>query len=97
MSNHTLTLISLSSVGCQVPGWQVPKARLIREAAIEALWPTVADDVLAAQALELACNLHSEALWWSQHQREAKALIADAMARLLALRKRARKPLKDAP
>ncbi len=84
-----LALTCLSSEGCHLPARQVPMARLIRQAAIAALWPTVADDAVAAHALVLACNLHPEARWWVVHQHEVQDLIADAMARLLALRTRA--------
>jgi len=69
-------------------------ARLIREAAIAALWPTVADDAVAYHALVLACNLHPEARWWIVHQHEVKDLLADDMARLLALRNSAREQLR---
>jgi hypothetical protein len=96
MSTHNLTLISLSSAGCHLPGRQVPMARHIREDASAALWPTVVGDVVAVGALELACNLHPEARWWIVHQHEAKNLIAATLVRLLALRKSARKPLMGA-
>ena|SRR5215471_20414312 len=93
-SEHALT--SLSSQGCHLPGMQVPMARLIREAAIAALWPTVAGDAVAAGALLLACNLHPEARWWIVHQYEAQDLIAETMACLLALRHSTAEPFKDA-
>ncbi len=96
MITSELALTSLSSQGCHLPGMQVPMARLIREAAIGALWPTVASDAVAAGSLLLACNLHPEARWWIVHQYEAQDLIAEAMACLLALRESAREPLKDA-
>ena len=89
MTISHLALLCLSSDGCHVPGKQVPMARLIREAAIATLWPAVADDAIAVQALVLVCNAHSEAIWWILNGREVKSLIADAMGRLLTLRKRA--------
>ena len=92
-----LALTCLSSEGCHLPGRQVPMARLIREAAIAALWPTVADDAVAYHALVLACNLHPEARWWIVHQHEVKDLLADDMARLLALRNSAREQLRGIP
>ena len=92
-----LALTCLSSEGCHLPGRQVPMARLIREAAIAALWPTVADDAIAVHALVLACNLHPEARWWIVHQHEVKDLLADDMARLLALRNSAREQLRGIP
>ncbi len=91
-----LALISLSSDGCHLPGRQVPMARLIREAAIAALWPMVADDAVKVHALVLACNVHPEARWWIVHEREVKDLIADDMACLPALRNRASEQLKGA-
>jgi hypothetical protein len=96
MSNSEPALTCLSSAGCHLPGKQVPMARLIREDALAALWPTVAGDAVAVGALELACNLHPEARWWIVHQREVQGLIADAMVCLLALRHSAGEPLKDA-
>ncbi len=92
-----LTLTTLSSTGCHLPGRQVPMARLIREAAIAALWPTVADDAVAAHALVLACNVHPEARWWIVHQHKVKNLLADDMACLLALRNSAREQLRGIP
>ena len=71
-------------------------ARIMREDALAALWPTVAGDAVAVGALLLACNLHSEARWWIVHQHKAKDLIAEAMVCLLALRDSSREPLKDA-
>jgi len=71
-------------------------ARLIREAVIVALWPTVAEDALAVGALELACNLHPEARWWVVHACEAKDLIAATLTCLLPMRNDAREPLKGA-
>ncbi len=96
MISRNLALTSLSSQGCHLPGMQVPMARLIREAVISALWPTVASDAVAASALLLACNLHPEARWWIMHQHEAQDLIAEAMACLLAMRKSTGESLKDA-
>ena len=97
MTISNLALTSLSSTGCHLPGRQVPMARLIREAAIVAFWPTVADDALAAHALVLACNLHPQARWWIVHQYEVKDLLADAMALLLALRNSAREQFEGVP
>ena len=94
MITSELALTSLSSKGCHLPGMQVPMARLIREAAIAALWPTVAGDAVAAGALLLACNLHPEARWWIVHQNEAKGLIAATLVRLLAWRHSACEQLK---
>ena len=97
MTISELALTNLSSTGCHLPGRQVPMARLIREAAIAALWPTVADDVVAAHALVLACNMHPQARWWIVHQPEVKDLIADAMACLLALRNSTREQFEGVP
>ncbi len=94
MSTGKPTLISLSSDGCHLPGRQVPMARHIREDAFAALWPKVAGDVVAADALELACNLHPDARWWIVHQNEAKDLIAATLVRLLAWRHSACEQLK---
>ncbi len=93
MSTSKPILISLSSIGCHLPGRQVPMARRIREDAFAALWPMVAGDAVAIGALELACNLHPEARWWIVHASEAQDLIAATLVRLLELRKRARKHL----
>ncbi len=92
-----LALTSLSSTGCHLPGRQIPMARLIREAAITALWLTVAGDAVAAHALVLACNVHPQARWWIVYQYEVKDLIADDMARLLALRNSAREQFEGVP
>ena len=92
-----LALTCLSSTGCHLPGRQVPMASLIREAAIAALWPTVADDAVAVHALVLACNVHPQARWWIVHQYEVKDLIADDMARWLALRNSAREQFEGVP
>ena len=96
MTISDLALTSLSSTGCHLPGRQVPMARLIREAAIAALWPTAADDAVAAHALVLACNVHPEARWWIVHQHEVKDLIAGTLAQMLALRNSACEQLKGA-
>ncbi len=96
MTISDLALTSLSSTGCHLPGRQVPMARLIREATIIALWPTVADDAVAVHALVLACNVHPEASWWIVHQHEVKDLIAGTLARMLALRNSACEHLKGA-
>ena len=96
MTISDLALTSLSSTGCHLPGRQVPMARLIREAAITALWPTVADDAVAVHALVLACNAHPQARWWIVYQYGVKDLIAADIARLLALRNSAREQLKGA-
>lgn len=82
-------LTCLSSTGCHLPGRQVPMARLIREEAIAALWPSVADDPFAVFALVLACNAHPEARWWVVHEREVVSLITNDIAQLLTLREQA--------
>ncbi len=89
MSISERALTCLSSAGCHLPGRQVPMARRIREEAIAALWPSVANDPFAVIALVLACNAHSEARWWVVHEREVVSLITTEVARLLTLRERA--------